>query len=208
MDMDSSRLPCGVLYDTLLTQVADHTAPAAPAHQATCPHCRATLAELDDLWDPLHELAQQQVRAPRDLLPTVMARVRDLSRHSWFAFVLSERGHTRIAARVVAAVARLAAENVPHVTLALGGGRTGTDSTPAQIAGPRGEAATDVGVSGSHVVVDIQIAIEIGAHIPTVGDHVRAQVSDAIAAHLGLRTAEVNVTVADVQPGISGRSRT
>ena len=205
--MDSSRLPCGVLYDTLLTQVADHAAPADPTHQASCPHCRAALAELDDLWDPLHELAQQQVRAPRDLLPTVMARVRQLARHSWFAVVPSDRGHTRIAARVVAAVARLAAEDVHYVTLAMGGGRTGTQSTPAQIAGPRGESATDVGVAGSHVVVDIQIAIEIGAHIPTVADDVRAQISDAITAHLGLRTAEVNVTVADVQPGPSGRSR-
>ena len=201
--IDSSRLPCGVLYDSLVTQVADHTAPVDPAHQATCRHCRAALVELDDLWDPLHELARQDVRAPRDLLPTVMARVRELASHNWFAFVPSERGHTRIAARVVAAVARLASEDVPHVTVAMGRGRTGTHSTAAQIAGPQGEAATDVGVAGSHVVVDIQIAIEIGAHIPTIARQVRAQITHAIARHLGLSTAEVNVTVADVQPGWS-----
>ena len=204
--MDSSRLPCGVLYDTLLTEVADHAAPTDPAHRASCPHCRATLAELGDLWGPLHELARERVRAPRDLLPTVMARLGELARHGWFAIVPGERGHTRIAARVVAAVARLAAEDVRHVTLALGGGRTGTGSTPAQIAGPQGEAATDVGVAGSHVVVDIQIAVEIGAHIPTVADDVRAQVGAAIAAQLGLRTTEVNVTVADVGPGVTERS--
>lgn len=202
-DIESLLLPCGVPYDSLLTQVADHAAPVDSAHQSVCPHCRATLAELDSLWDPLRELAREQIKAPRDLLPAVMARVRELARHSWYAFVPGERGHTRIAARVVAAVARLAAEDVPHVTLALGSGRTGSQSTRAQIAGADVEAATDIGVAGSHVVVDIQIAIEIGAHIPTVVSQVRTQIGQAIAGYLGLVPAEVNVTVADVQQGFS-----
>lgn len=196
--MEPTRLPCGVAYGDLLAQVADHTEPVDVHHQATCPHCRATLAELTELWGPVHELAAEDVRAPRDLLASVMAQIHELARHTWFTYLPTERGHTRIAARVVAAVARLAAEEVPDVTLALGAGRTSPFTSPAHIAGPQTEAATDVGVAGSHVVIDIQVAVEMGADIPAIAHQVRAHITHVIAAQLGLTTTEVNITVADV----------
>ena len=100
-------------------------------------------------------------------------------------------------------MARLAAESVPHVTLALGGGRaatpTGAAADRAGIAGTWGEAATDVGVSGSHVVVDVQIAVDYGASVHRVADQVRERIARHIAAQTGLTAIEVNVAVVDVR---------
>jgi uncharacterized alkaline shock family protein YloU len=202
--LPADRLPCGKPVDDLLTQVTDRTALPDPAHQHSCPHCRAALAELEDLWAPVRDLAAEDVRAPAGLLQAVMAQIRDLSRNSWSAVLHDSGGQTRIAARVVGAVARLAAESVPHVTLALGGGRvatpTDTAADPAKIAGPRAEPATDIGVAGTHVVVDVQIAVDYGAPMQQVAAVVRDRIARHIAAQTGLVTTEVNVTVVDVRP--------
>lgn len=202
--MPGDRLPCGKPVDDLLTQVVDRTPPPDPAHQQSCPHCRAALAELEDLWAPVRDLAAEDVRAPAGLLQAVMAQIRDLSRNSWSAVLHDPGGRTRIAARVVGAVARLAAESVPHVTLALGGGRvatpTDTAADPAKIAGPRAEPATDIGVAGTHVVVDVQIAVDYGAPMQQVAAVVRDRIARHIAERTGLTTTEVNVTVVDVRP--------
>ncbi len=212
--MSGDRLPCGAPVDDLLAQVTEGTPARDAAHQRTCPHCRAALAEFEDLWAPVHELAAEEVRAPAGLLQAVMAQIRELSRNSWSA-VLSDptgqTGQTRIAARVVGAVARLAAESVPHVTLALGGGRVATPTGAAAdlplIAGRRGEAATDVGLAGSHVVVDVQIAVDLGAPMQQVAAVVRDRIARHIAEQTGLVTTQVNVTVVDVRPP-PGRTRT
>jgi uncharacterized alkaline shock family protein YloU len=95
-------------------------------------------------------------------------------------------------ARVVGAVARLAAQAVPAVSLALGGGHPSPASHQS--------AATNVGVAGDHVVVDLQIAVDLGAHIPAVTQQVREQITRHLHAHTGLTTTEVNITVVDVQP--------
>jgi uncharacterized alkaline shock family protein YloU len=199
---DGDRLPCGASANALLLQVAEGTPPRDPTHQRGCPHCRAALAELEDLWAPVQELAAEEVRAPAGLLQAVMAQVRELSRNNWSAVLQDAVGETRIAARVVGAVARLAAESVPHVTLALGGGRVATQAgaatDQARVAGA--EDATDVGIAGTHVVVDVQIAVDYGARLPEVAEQVRRRIARHIAMHTGLTTTEVNVTVVDVRP--------
>ncbi len=208
--MSDDRLPCGAPVDDLLAQVTEGTPPRDAAHQRTCPHCRAALAEFEDLWAPVRELAVEDVQAPAGLLQAVMAQIRDLSRNNWSAVLSDLAGQTRIAARVVGAVARLAAESVPHVTLALGGGRVATPSgaaaDPALVAGRRGEAATDVGVAGSHVVIDVQIAVDFGVPIQRVAATVRDRIARHIAEHTGLVATQVNLTVVDVRP--PGRTRT
>lgn len=200
----ADRLPCGVPVDDLLAQVTDGVPARDAAHQRTCPHCRATLAELAELWAPVAELAAEQVRAPADLLQAVMAQIRELSRNAWHAVLSESDGQTRIAARVVGAVARLAAESVPHVSVALGGGRPATERDEAadldQIAGRSGESASDIGVAGSHVVVDVQIAVDYGFSIAAIAQHVRERITAHIAEHTGLTSSEVNVTVVDVRP--------
>lgn len=196
---DFARLSCGASVDDLLAQVADHAAPRNPAHQAGCPVCKATLAELGALWAPVHAIAAEQVHAPASLVSSVMARVRELPRNIWHAVIHTDQGQTRISARVIAAIARLAAEDVPHVTLALGGGHTTQNQSAQQIAGPDAEAATDIGVAGSHVI-DVQVAVEWGAAIPRVAHQIRDQITRQVAAYTSLTTDEVNVTVVDVGP--------
>ena len=192
------RLPCGASVDELLADVVDDRAPRDPEHRRRCPHCRAALAELRDAWSPVADLAAEEVRAPAGLLDAVMARVRELS-NPWYASLPGPRGHTRVAARVVGVIARLAAESVPRVTLALGRGHTGSAASAAEIAGPAGETASDVGVAGTHVVVDVQIVVDYGAPIHEVARQVREQISRDLREHAGLMTAEVNVTVVDVR---------
>jgi uncharacterized alkaline shock family protein YloU len=195
---EDARLPCGVPVDELLDQVALRRAPRDPVHQRSCPHCRAALAELDELWAPVHELADEEVHAPSGLLDSVMDRVRELSRNPWYAVVPGATGGTRIAARVVGAVARLAAQAVPHVAVAVGRGRALPDDS-AQIAGEAGAAATSIGLAGTHVVVDIDIAVDYGAPIPWVARQVREHILRDLQRHTGLTTVEVNITVVDVR---------
>jgi uncharacterized alkaline shock family protein YloU len=206
----ADRLPCGAAPADLLTQVTEGTAPRDPAHQRSCPHCRAALAEFAELWAPVRELAAEEVRAPADLLQSVMAQIRELARANWSAVLHDPAGRTRIAARVVGAVARLAAESVPHVSLAFGGGRMATPegaaADPARVAGPESAAATSVGTAGSRVVVDVQIAVDHGVPIPAVADAVRERIAAHIAEQTGLVTTEVNVAVVDVRsPGMLPR---
>jgi uncharacterized alkaline shock family protein YloU len=196
------RLPCGMPVDDLLAQVAELTPPRDPAHQQHCPHCRATLSHLEDLWAPVHDLAADDVRAPAGLLQAVMAQVRELSRAGWSAVLLDDQGRTRIAARVVGAVARLAAESVPSVTLALGGGRvlSSADSATDQQHAAGADDATSIGVAGDRVVVDVQIAVDYGADMLAVAEQVRDRITQHIATQTALTTTEVNVTVVDVRP--------
>lgn len=202
------RLRCGVQVEELLAQVADGTPPRAPVHQRGCPHCRAALAELEELWGPVQDLAAEDVRAPAGLLQAVMAQVRELSRNGWSAVLHDDAGQTHIAARVIGAVARLAAESVPHVTLALGGGQVATPADTAtdhaRIAGSAGETATDVGVAGTHVVVDVQIVVDIGTPLHQVAGQVRERITRHLANQTGLTTTEVNVTVVDVRSPRAG----
>jgi uncharacterized alkaline shock family protein YloU len=195
---DDARLPCGVPVDELLAQVAERRRPRDPVHQRGCPHCRAALAELDEIWAPVHELADEEVHAPSGLLETVMARVRELSRNPWYAVVPGSVGGTRIAARVVGAVARLAAQSVPYVAVAVGRGRALPDDAE-RVAGEEGQAATSIGLAGTHVVVDIDIAVDYGVPIPQVAHLVREHIRRDLRQHTGLTTIEVNITVVDVR---------
>jgi uncharacterized alkaline shock family protein YloU len=200
----ADRLPCGVPVDDLLAQVADGIPPRDPEHQRHCPHCRATLAQLQELWAPVRDVAAEEIRAPAGILQTVMAQIRDLSRNGWAAVLQDPVGRTRIEARVVGAIARLAAESVPHVTLALGGGRVatppGTSAARTEKVAASAESATDVGLAGSHVVIDVQIAVEYGVSMDEVAGQVRRRIARHIAVQTGLTTTEVNVTVVDVLP--------
>ena len=62
------------------------------------------------------------------------------------------------------------------------------------------DEATDVGVAGDRVVVDVQIAIDLGFPMVVVAQQVRNRIADHLRAQTGLTTTEVNVTVVDVRP--------
>jgi hypothetical protein len=61
----ADRLPRGAVPADLLAQVTEGAAPRDPAHQRSCPHCRAALAEFEDLWAPVRELAAEGARGSR-----------------------------------------------------------------------------------------------------------------------------------------------
>lgn len=202
------QLPCGASVDRLLAQVAEGLPSRDPEHQRRCPHCRAALAELREIWAPVDDLVAEDVTAPAGLLQAVMARVRELSRNAWYAVLHEPEGEIRIAARVVGAVTRIAAESVPHVNLALGRGRAAT--LPHALPGVtrrqgKSETSTSgVGVAGTHVVIDVQIAVDYGAPIQEVARQVRERIDRDLHKQAGLTTTEVNITVVDVHPTGSG----
>ncbi|WP_425953464.1 Asp23/Gls24 family envelope stress response protein [Xylanimonas sp. McL0601] len=183
----SDRIACGTPIDDLLEQVAAHGRPQDPAHQASCPHCRAALAEITELWRPVDRLAGVRAAAPPDLLAAVTEAVRRLPRHGWHAVLPTDRGETRIAGRVIAAVVRRAAAQTDHVTLAVGRARSGRD-------------AAHVGVAGTHVVIDVQVAVELGSAVPVLADQLRRHIREHLRAHTGLSATEINIAVLDVTP--------
>jgi hypothetical protein len=71
-------LPCGADPAALVAQVADRLqpGPAVREHQAGCPHCTATLAQLERLWVLVGELAAERVTAPAAVDAVIMGRVR------------------------------------------------------------------------------------------------------------------------------------
>jgi uncharacterized alkaline shock family protein YloU len=196
-----NTLPCGVPLDEIYAQVVDQTPPARPEHQARCPHCRAALADLSEAWAPVAQLAAKQITAPSSLLESVLAKVRQTSRDSdpWYEMITTDHGRTRVAARVVGAVARFAAQEVPHVSIAFGRRRATREKDHAAIGGTDGESA-NVGVAKSQVVIDVQIVIEMGPNILTLADQVRRAVRTDIERFTGLTAAEVDVTIVDVLP--------
>lgn len=193
------QLPCGRSWDALLEQVADGLSGPADQHQLTCPHCQAALAELGRVWAPVRQLAAEQVHAPHSLLRKVMEQVRAAARQSWHTLIPGERGSTRVAARVIATLARLAAARVPGVRVALG--RT----TEARAAG-RAAAATDqhdasgsaVGVAGGSTVVELALAAQYDAPLLELAERVRAAVVHDLTRLAGLQNVQVDVTIDDI----------
>jgi hypothetical protein len=68
-------LPCGTDLGALIAQVADGV-PGDLAHQATCPWCQPTLAELNGIWEAAAHLAAERVEAPERIDEVVLRRIR------------------------------------------------------------------------------------------------------------------------------------
>ncbi len=189
------RLPCGRSWDALLEQVADGRRSGPGPHQQTCPHCQAVLAELGRMWAPVRHLAAEQVHTPPALLSKVMEQVRAATRQSWHALITGEQGSTRVAARVIATLARLAAARVPGVHVALG--RT-TDARAAS----RAAAATDQhdasGSAGGSTVVELAVAAQYDVPLHALAEDVRAAVTHELTTRAGLRNVQVDVTIEDI----------
>lgn len=193
------RLPCGVAAAVLFEQVAEGRQADLTTHEAGCAHCRATLAEVGALWAPIRLLAAERVTAPPGMVEGVMARVRELAREVWYAVLPPDRGSTRVAARVVGAIARRAAAAVPGVRVALG---RSTDParvrTARQATEQHAYPGTAVAVAGGRVVVDLALAVGYGLPIPAVSARVQRRVASEVRAITGVPDVEVNVTVDDV----------
>lgn len=197
--LDTSTLPCGAEVDPLLEQVADGHAGNLDPHQRDCVHCQAAIAEFTALWAPVAETAASPVPAPSGLTAAVMSQIRVLVRDVWYTLQAADLGAIRIAARIVAALARDSARLVPGVRVALG------RSTHSKLAALAEQASfrhrhphAAVGVLGRTAVVDLAVAVTYGDSVHAVARDIQRQVIATLRDSIGLQTVVVNVTVDDV----------
>jgi uncharacterized alkaline shock family protein YloU len=197
--LESAALPCGADVDVLLEQVADGHGADLDDHQQECVHCQAAIAELAALWQPVTELAVTPVRTPPGITAAVMSQVQNLVRDVWYTLQTTDLGVIRIAARIVATMARDKARMVPGVRVALG---RSTDGAVAELAeratlGHRHPHAA-VGVLGRTAVVDLAVAVSYGDPVHQIAKAIQQYVIAELRDKLGLKTVVVNVTVDDV----------
>ena len=107
-------------------------------------------------------------------------------------------GSTVIVDAVVAKVAGIAAAEVPGVH-ALGGGAARVIGNIRQAVGSKDYAqGVSVEVGETEVAADIDIQVDYPEQLQRVASNVRAAVHQAITELVGMKVAEINVTVVDV----------
>jgi uncharacterized alkaline shock family protein YloU len=187
----NQHLPCGADVDELLEQAADGDASQFTSHEQDCPYCQAALREFGRVWEP--------VRRPAALKSAVARQIRKLVADIWYTLQLSDGGAIRIAARVVARIAREAAHDVTGVRVAFG------RSTHIRMAGLVERATlrhrhpnAAVGVLGRTAVVDLAIAVQYGDQVDAVAREVQRRAVAELRSKVGLQDVTVNVTVDDV----------
>jgi uncharacterized alkaline shock family protein YloU len=197
--LSTAVLPCGADVDLLLEQAAVGRGHDLDGHQRECVHCQAALGEFTALWAPVSELAAIPVPAPPSLTAAVMGQIRALVRDVWYTLEITEIGVVRIAARIVATLARDSARMVPGVRIALG---RSTESETAALAekatfGHRHPNAA-VGVLGRTAVVDLAVAVTYQDPVHEVARDIQRHVTATLSKQVGLRSVIVNVTVDDI----------
>ncbi len=194
-----STLPCGHGVDDILTQVAGGRARELDRHQQDCSHCQAALSELATVWQPVQELAAQRILAPIELAARVMSEVHRLVQDVWYTLQLTDLGTVKVAARVVARIARDAARQVPGVRVALGKRSHGSIVHLVEWATHRHRHPhAAVGVLGRTAAVDLAVAVQYGDSLVDVATEVQQRVTQQLRATIGLQSVTVNVTVDDV----------
>lgn len=194
-------LVCGASVDELLEQVAEGHATERTNHQQNCVHCSAALAELTEVWAPVLQLAEEHVVANPGLRIAIRRQIDRLVDDTWYTLQLTDHGEVRVAARIVATIARDAASRVPGVRAALG---RSTEAKAAQLVARATRAhrhpRAAVGVLGRTAVVDLTLAVQYGHNVRQIALTVQRQVIETLRRDIGLKTVRVNVTVDDVLP--------
>jgi uncharacterized alkaline shock family protein YloU len=196
--LDAVTLPCGTDVDVLLEQVADGRGADRDAHQRQCVHCQAALGEFTAVWAPVTELAATPVAAPPGLTAAVMSQLRALVRGVPYTLQLTETGAIRIAARVIAALARDSARMVPGVRLALGRSTQGLLAAIAERATAAHQHPDAAGVLGGTAVVDLAVAVSYGDPVQDIAREIQRHVATALRDQTGLPNVTVNVTIDDI----------
>lgn len=199
LDSGTETLPCGESLDDILEQAADGHADQRTAHQRNCPHCQAALREFTQLWQPIRDAAAEPLTVPAALKAAVTAQIRRLVADVWYTLQITDGGTVRVAARVVATIARDTARKVPGVRVALG---RSTESKLAALV----EKATlrhrhpqaAVGVLGRTAVVDLALAVTYGEPVDAIARQVQQNVIAELRTKIGLHDVAVNITVDDV----------
>jgi uncharacterized alkaline shock family protein YloU len=199
LDGSGGELACGAGLDELLEQAADGHVGQLTEHQRHCPHCQAALQEFSRVWEPVRRLAAEPVTVPAALKAAVASQIRKLVPDVWYTLHLADGGALRVAARVVATIARDAARNVPGVRVAFG---RSTHSKFADLP----EKATlrhrhphaAFGALGRTAVIDIAIAVQYGQQLDAVAREVQRRAIAEVRTKVGLQDITVNVTIDDV----------
>ncbi|TLF31067.1 Asp23/Gls24 family envelope stress response protein, partial [Microbacterium sp. 5K110] len=107
-------------------------------------------------------------------------------------------GSTVVVDAVIAKVAGIAAASVPGVH-SLGGGAARVLGNIRQAVGAKDYAqGVSVEVGETEVAADIAIQVDYPEQLQRVASNVRAAVHEAITELVGMKVAEINVTVVDV----------
>ena len=115
----------------------------------------------------------------------------------------SESGNTTISDAVVSQVAGIAAQEVEKVQM--GGGAAAAvggflqSVTGGSSGSPNYGRGVSVEVGEEEAAIDLTMAVEYGVSIPQVTEAARRNVINRVENLVGLRVAEVNITVNDVQ---------
>jgi uncharacterized alkaline shock family protein YloU len=193
------HLACGADIDELLEQAADGNAGQLTGHQRRCLHCQAALREFSRLWEPVRSLAAEHVAVPATLKAAVASQIHKLIADVWYTLQLSDSGAIRIAARVVATIARQAARTVPGVRAAFGRSTHSATAEPAESATLRHHHPhAAAGVLGRTAVVDLAIAAYYGTQLDAIARQVQQRAIAELRAKTGLHDVTVNVTIDDV----------
>lgn len=188
LDGTGGRLACGCEVDEVLEQAADGRVGQLTEHQRDCPACQAALAELSRLWEPVRRLAAKHVVVPAGFKAAVAHRIGRLVSDVGYTLHLAEAGALRIAARVVAQIARDAANGAPGVEVAFG------RSTHRGSARTADKATAALGVLGSTAVVDLAAAVHYGRPADIAAREVQRRAITAIRTQTGLD----HVTIDDI----------
>lgn len=192
-------LACGSDVDDLLEQVADGRGGQPTDHQTHCVHCQAALREFSRLWAPVQQLADTPLAAPAGLADAVMNRIHKLVHDVWYTLQITDDGVVRVAARVVARLARAAAARVPGVYVAFGRSTHGRLAELVETATLRHRHPhAAIGVLGRTAVVDLALAVQYGQPIHDVARRVQHDVIRELRDTVSLTDVTVNVTVDDV----------
>lgn len=193
----ADELVCGASVDDLIDQVARGDASTRTVHQARCRHCQAALGEYDRLWTPVHDLVAEPVEVPESLLEDVLRQIRRAAEEPRYGHLQDPDGRTSISDRVVKVVARVTAEGVEGVRVALSR-RRGPDQHQQADRHSTGQASVEAGLAGSSVALEITLAADYGVNLDGLARQVTAAVTDSVHRHTGLRVLDVEVEIDDV----------
>ena len=199
LDGTGGRLACGCDVDEVLEQAADGQACQLTEHQRSCLACQAALQEFGRLWEPVRHLAADYVPVPAGMKAAVTQQIRNVVSDAWHTLRLAETGALRIAARVVAQIARDAARAAPGVDVAFGRsthGRTARTTEDATLRHHSRHAA--LGVLGSTAVIDLAIAVRYNHQADKVAREVQRRAITAVRTQAGLDDVTVNITIDDI----------
>lgn len=183
-------LPCGRHLEDLLDRL-DSAAGAPPdEHENACPHCRTARSSLQALAEATRAVYEDTSLTPSlALRERILATVRaELRRGERLPLPPGDFGPVDVSEQAVAVVLRFAADTVE-----------GVRARRCRLHSTVGTRPTGSAEGVASVKVELSIAIRYGpdASLQLV-EAVRARVSAAAAAQIGLHVSEIDITIEDV----------